>query len=188
MPESESDLQEILLDAEERMQKSLEALQKDFATIRSTRASPNMLDQIEAEYYGAMCPLNQLASVSVPEARILLIQPFDKSSLSAIEKAIQKSDLNLSPQNDGTVIRLILPELSMERRQELVKQVKQRLEEAKVAIRNVRRDANEVLKKSTGHSEDEIKAAQDEMQKVTDTYTGKAETIAEKKEESILTV
>ena len=147
-----------------------------------------MIDGIQVEYYGAMTPLNQLASLSIPEARMMLLTPYDKSALGDIEKAIQKSDLGLTPQNDGTMIRLVLPELSMERRQELVKQVKSRLEETRVAIRNVRRDANDHVKKLSGLPEDDVKSGQEEIQKLTDQSIGEAEKLAEQKEESILTV
>lgn len=179
-----------LLDAEERMEKSLGSLKRDFAAIRSTRASTQMVDHVSVDYYDTPTPLNQLAGLSVPESRILVISPFDKSAMGDIEKAILKSDLGITPQNDGSVIRLILPELSMERRQELVKQVHSRLEEAKVSIRNIRRDTNDVFKKqkAEGLSEDEIKGAQDDVQKLTDKLIKSAEDLAKTKEESILTV
>jgi ribosome recycling factor len=189
MPET-SNITSVIKQSEDRMKKSLEALQKELNNIRAARANPAMLDHIQVEYYGSEMPLNQLAQVSVPESRILLITPYDKGSVSAIEKSIQKSDLNITPQSDGNVIRLILPELSGERRQELVKQVKHRLEETRVAIRNIRRDANEEIKKLSGkgHSEDEVKAAQDDVQKMTDRYIKKGEDAAVEKEKSILTV
>jgi len=190
MPEPQTDPKSIIKEAEERMKKSLESLQKEFNNIRAARASATMLDHVHAEYYGSDMPINQLAQISVPESRMILITPYDKSALTAIEKGILKSDLNLTPQSDGNVIRLILPELSGERRQELVKQVKHRLEEARVAIRNIRRDTNDEIKKLTGkgHSEDEIKAAQDDVQKMTDRYIKKGEDAASEKEKSILTV
>lgn len=178
----------IINEAKSRMGRTLENLKRELNTIRSNRANPAMLDGLHVEYYGADTPLNQLATISVPEARILLISPFDKSAASAIEKAILKSDLGLTPSNDGSVIRLILPEMTMDRRQELVKQVKQRLEEAKVAIRNVRRDANDELKKLTHISKDDQKHFQDEIQKITDAHTHKAEMIAKEKEDSILNI
>lgn len=179
-----------LLEAEERMQKSLDSLKRDFAAIRSTRASSNMVDHIMVDYYGVLTPINQVAGMSVPEPRMLLISPFDKSSIGDVEKAILKSDLGISPQNDGDVIRIILPELSMERRQELVKQVHSRLEECRIAIRNIRRDTNDLIKKqkAEGLSEDEIKSAQDDVQKLTDQMIKSAEAQASQKEESILTV
>jgi ribosome recycling factor len=147
-----------------------------------------MLEGILVEYYGTEVPINQVATINVPEPRMLLIQPFDKNSLSAIEKAILKSDLNLNPQNDGNVIRLILPEMTQERRMELIKLVKQKLEEAKVAIRNVRRDANDDIKKISGISKDEQKHYQDEVQKITDKHIKILEELAHKKEQSILEI
>ena len=185
MPEDDEFIETLLLESEERMQKSLESMKRDFAAIRSTRASTQMVDHISVDYYGADTPLNQLATLTVPEARMLMIAPFDKSSIQDIEKAILKSDLNITPQNDGEVIRIILPELSMERRQELVKQVKTRLEDAKVAIRNIRRDSNDAVKKkkSDGMSEDEIKDTQDEIQKLTDGLIKQAEDMAQQKED-----
>ena len=190
MPDSSEEIEMIRLEAEDRMQKSLDSFKRDLSAIRSTRASTSMLDVVSVDYYGAATSVKQLATISVPEPRMLMIAPFDKSSISDIEKAIQKRDLNITPQTDGNVIRLILPELSMERRQELVKQVKQRLEESRVAIRNVRRDSNESVKKlkDTGVSEDDIKAAQDDMQTLTDSFIKQAEDLATRKEESILTV
>ncbi|MCB1310222.1 MAG: ribosome recycling factor [Leptospiraceae bacterium] len=179
----------IQMESEDRMQKSLDSFTRDLANVRSTRATPSMMDHITVDYYGAPTRLNQLASVTVPEPRMLIITPFDKGSMSDIEKAILKSDLGLTPQNDGNVIRLILPELSMERRQELVKHVKHRLEEAKVAIRNIRRDSNDQLKKLKDDvSEDIIKDATDNMQELTDRFIKQAEDLAHQKEESILTV
>lgn len=171
-----------------RMQKSVDSLQKDLAGIRSTRANAAMVDGVHVDYYGSMVPLNQVASISTPEARMLVITPYDKNALGDIEKAILKSDVGITPANDGTVIRLILPELSMERRQELVKQVKTRTEEARVSIRNVRRDILEEIKKLQGKSQDEIKHTQDEIQKLTDGYVHKADDLAVQKEKSILTV
>lgn len=180
----------ILKETEERMNRAIDVMQRDLNTFRSTRANPSMLDAVFVEYYGSNLPVNQLATISVPEPRMLLISPFDKSAMGDIEKAILKSDLNLTPQNDGSVIRLILPELSMERRQELVKQVKHRLEECRVAIRNIRRDANDEIKKLNGKglSEDDVKSSQEEIQKVTNRFIQKAEEAAESKEKSILTI
>jgi len=189
MPENEEQtIEEIVLESDDRMERSFDAFTKDLNNIRSTRATPSMLDHIHVEYYGAPVPLIQLATINVPESRMLVISPFDKGSIADIEKAIMKSDIGITPQNDGSVIRLILPELSMERRKELVKQVHHRLEEARVAIRNIRRDGNDAIKKLKGHSEDEIKDAQDEVQKITNSYIVKAEEAADKKEKSILQV
>lgn len=185
---AEATFDSVIKDSEARMTKSLEQFNKELATIRSTRATPSMLDHISVEYYGSHMPVNQVATISTPEARILMITPFDKGAMQEIEKAIMKSDLNLTPQNDGSVIRLILPELSMERRQELVKQVKSKLEETRVALRNVRRDGMDSLKKITGKSEDEIKGAQEKLQQLTDKSVEKAEAAAAVKEKGILTV
>ncbi|MCE9600073.1 MAG: ribosome recycling factor [Spirochaetia bacterium] len=178
---------QVITEIKSRMQKTIDSLSKDLAAIRSTRATPSMLDSVHAEYYGTMTPLNQLASIQAPEARMLVITPYDKNALGDIEKAILKSDVGITPSNDGSVIRLNLPELSMERRQELVKQVKVRLEECKVSIRNVRRDGNEELKKM-GKSQDELKGLQDDVQKLTDGFVHKADELAAAKEKSILTV
>ncbi len=188
MNDSHVEMSRIIKEASEKMDKSVESFKKELNSIRSNRANPSMLDGILVEYYGTELHINQLATISVPEPRVLLIQPFDKSSLSAIEKAIHKSDLNINPQNDGSVIRLILPEMTKERRMELVKQVKHKLEEAKVAIRNIRRDANDEIKKISGISKDDQKHYQDEVQKITDKHIKILEEVAEKKEESILQV
>ena len=188
MPEGEEiSEEEILLESEERMEKSIESFQRDLNNIRSSRAAP---EHIQVEYYGAMTPLQQLATISIPEARVIMISPFDKSSMGDVEKALLKSDLGLTPQSDGVVIRLVLPELSGDRRKELVKQVKGRTEDARVAIRNIRRDANDQIKKlkDGGVSEDDIKAAQGEVQKLTDGFIKKAEDLADAKEQDILTI
>jgi len=183
-----TEIRSILEEANKKMDKTIEAFKKELNTIRSNRANPAMLEGILVEYYGTEVPINQVATINVPEPRMLLIQPFDKNSLSAIEKAILKSDLNLNPQNDGNVIRLILPEMTQERRMELIKLVKQKLEEAKVAIRNVRRDANDDIKKISGISKDEQKHYQDEVQKITDKHIKILEELAHKKEQSILEI
>jgi ribosome recycling factor len=181
----------VLNDAEDRMRKGVDVLKKEFTTIRAGRANPNMLDKITVEYYGAPTPVNQLANISVPEPRMLVIQPWDKSSLPMIEKAIMKSDLGLNPSSDGSVIRLIIPQLTSERRTEIVKTVKKKAEEARVAIRNIRRDANDHLKKlEKDHtaSEDEIKRAQDDCQKVTDKFIKEIDRILEAKEKELMEV
>jgi ribosome recycling factor len=184
-------ISEVLQDAEDRMHKGVEVLKKEYATIRAGRANPNMLDKINVEYYGAPTPVNQLANISVPEPRMLVIQPWDKSSLPMIEKAILKSDLGLNPSSDGTVIRLIIPQLTADRRTEIVKTVKKKAEEARVAIRNIRRDANEHLKKlEKDHtsSEDEVKRAQDDCQKMTDKYIKEIDRMMDAKEKEIMEV
>lgn len=190
MPESDSPIDLLLLELEEKMQKSLDVLKRDLSNIRSTRASPAMVDHIQVEYYGAATPLIQLASVTAPEPRMLVISVYDKGAVGDVEKAILKSDLSLTPQTDGAVIRLYLPELTMERRQELVKQVRHRLEESRVSMRNLRRDSNDEVKKLKGEgvSEDQVKGAQDEIQKLTDQFVKKAEEMAQQKEEAILAV
>ena len=155
---------------EEKMKKSLDVLRKEYSTIRAGRANPSLLDKITVDYYGTPTPINQVANISVPEPRSIVIQPWEKNMLSAIEKAIMKSDLGLSPNSDGIVIRLGIPQLTQQRRTELVKVVHKKAEEERVAIRNIRRDANDTLKKSEKDklvSEDEGKKAQEEMQKLT---------------------
>ena len=180
----------LLKNIEARMKKTQEAFQKNINNIRSTRASASMLDAIQVDYYGTKTPINQLASVSVPEARVLLINPYDRNALPEIEKSLLKGELGITPQTDGNVIRLVMPELSGERRQELVKQLKARLEETKVSLRNSRREANEELKKykTKGLSEDEMKSKQLQIQKMTDLYIKQCEAISEQKEKAILTV
>ncbi|MFW6364193.1 MAG: ribosome recycling factor [Spirochaeta sp.] len=178
-------------DAEARMKKSIKALEDEFAAIRTGRASTALFDKITVDYYGSPTPLNQLATVSTPEARLVVIQPWDKSSLGDIEKAIQKSDLSLNPNNDGKVIRINIPPLTEERRKEIVRNAKQQAEQAKIAIRNIRRDANDELKqqeKDGEISEDEEKRLQDEVQKLTDSYTRQATQLLETKEQEILEI
>ncbi len=190
MPFSEEDIQKSLSASKERMSKSVGAFKKDIANIRSMRASPSMLDLIQVEYYGAMVPVNQLASISIPEPRMIVLTPFDKNAIQNISKAILKSDLGLTPQNDGSIIRLVLPELSLERRQELVKQLKRKLEETRISLRNIRRDANEEAKKfkAQGASEDQIKSIQKDIQKLTDHFISESEQLAHQKEEAILNI
>lgn len=182
---------EIIKDADERMHKGIDALRKEYATIRAGRANPSVLDKVMVEYYGAPTPINQLANISAPEARMLVIQAWDKSVLPAIEKAIMKSDLGLNPSSDGVVIRLMIPQLTADRRAELVKTVKKKAEEARVAVRNVRRDVNDQLKKlEKDHdaSEDEVKRAQDDVQKMTDKMIKEIERVLETKESEITQV
>lgn len=184
-------ISEIIKDSEERMHKGVEALRREYASIRAGRANPSVLDKVMVEYYGTPTPINQLANVSVPEPRMLMIQPWDRSVLPAIEKAIMKSDLGLNPSSDGTMIRLIIPQLTTERRNELVKKVKKEAEEARVAVRNVRRDINDKLKKlekDHSASEDEIKRAQDEVQKLTDKIIKEIDHVMETKESEITEV
>lgn len=183
--------QDIIKDSEERMKKSLGALQKNFAAIRTGRANPAMLDGITVAAYGSQMPLNQVATVSVPEPRQLLIQPWDKSTLGEIEKAILKSDLSINPTNDGNVIRLQIPQLTEERRKEYVKQAKNRAEECRVAVRNIRRDGNDMVKeleKDKSISEDEAKTAQTDIQKLTDKYIEEIQKITDNKEKEIMSI
>lgn len=176
---------------EGQMNKVLENLKSEFATIRAGRASTSLLDKVFVEYYGTLTPINQVASVSVPEPKMILIQPWEAKMLSPIEKAILKSDLGITPNNDGKVIRLILPELTAERRQELAKITKKKTEEAKISIRNIRREYNDSMKKmekSGDISEDESKRFQEEIQKITDNNIDEADKILSKKEKEIMEV
>ncbi|EHQ91378.1 ribosome recycling factor [Desulfosporosinus youngiae] len=184
-------ISEVIKDADERMHKGVDALRREYASIRAGRANPSVLDKVLVEYYGTPTPINQLANISAPEARLLMIQPWDRSVLPAIEKAIMKSDLGLNPSSDGSVIRLMIPQLTSERRVELVKAVKKKAEEARVSVRNVRRDVNDQLKKlEKDHeaSEDEVKRAQEEVQKMTDKIIKEIERVMEAKESEIMEV
>ncbi|WP_461204431.1 ribosome recycling factor [Clostridium sp. DL1XJH146] len=184
-------VKDIISSAKEKMNKSIKVLGEDLGTLRAGMANPKILDRVTVEYYGAETPINQLANVSVPEPRVLLIQPWDKTSLGAIEKAILISDLGLNPSNDGSVIRLIIPELTEETRKVLVKKVKKLGEETKVAIRSIRRDANDKIKKFKKDSvitEDDEKNAEKEIQKITDNFIKDIDVIIKNKENDILTV
>jgi ribosome recycling factor len=188
---AENVIDELLEDADERMHKSVESAQHEFSTVRTGRASPSLLDRIVVDYYGAMTPLNQLATISAPEARLLSVQPYDKSSIKAIEKAINESDVGLTPSNDGNVVRLVVPELTEERRKELVKVVRNLAEEGRVAIRNVRRDTMQHLRelKAEGEaSSDDEHRAEVELQKLTDGRVGELDGVLKIKEEEILAV
>ncbi|WP_438446926.1 ribosome recycling factor [Gorillibacterium sp. sgz5001074] len=182
--------QSIKKNAEERMEKAIASLKKELASLRAGRATPSLVDRIQAEYYGAPTPINQLGNITTPDSRTLLIQPWDKSAISVIEKAIMKSDLGLTPSNDGIAIRLVIPALTEERRAELVKLTKKYGEEAKVAIRNIRRDANDDIKKleKTGMPEDESRRHQDEIQKQTDKYVAEIDKVLAAKEKEIMEV
>ena len=175
---------------EEKMTKTLANLDGELAAIRAGRANPNVLNKIVVDYYGTPTPIQQVANVSVPEARMIQIQPWEKSMLKVIEKAIQVSDLGINPTNDGTTVRLVFPELTEERRKELVKDVKQKGEAAKVAVRNIRRDGNDMLKKLKGSeiSEDEIKDMEDELQKTTDRFIKEVDKAVEVKSKEVMTV
>lgn len=182
---------DILLETEDQMQKSIEATQRNFNTIRTGRANASLLDRIEIDYYGAQTPLKQMANISTPDASTLMIQPYDASSLTTIEKAISMSDVGLTPNNDGRVIRLNIPPLTSERRKEFVKTAGKVAEEGRVSIRNQRRsgiDAVKKLEKASDISEDESRDAQDEIQKLTDKYIAKLDDALAAKEKDILTV
>lgn len=184
-------LNQVIQEAEDKMQKTVEVLRKDYLTLRAGRANPSILEKVQVEYYGALTPVNQLANISSPEARLLLIQPWDKTVTPAIEKAILKSDLGLNPSSDGTVIRLIIPQLTQERRAELVKTVRKKAEETKVGVRNIRRDINDKVKnleKSKTISEDDAKKGQDDAQKLTDKYIKEIDHVLELKEKEIMEV
>ena len=181
------DCEMIILDVTDKMDKTIENLQKRFTTVRAGRANPSSLDGIVVEYYGSMTPLKQLATISVPEARQLLIKPFDKSALGAIEKAILTSNLGYNPGNDGETIRIVIPELTEERRRELAKQVKSLAEEAKVSIRNIRHDAMEDVKKAE-LPEDEEKGMEKDIQDTVNDYNKRIEKELKEKEQELLTV
>jgi ribosome recycling factor len=177
--------------AELKMKKSIEAIQKELTSIRTGHASPTLIEHLRVDYAGTVLPLNQLASITAPQANLLVVQPWDKGSMSSIEKAIQKSELGLNPINDGRVIRITIPSLNEERRQELLKIVHRRIEEGKVAIRNERRDALEKLKaqeKEKEISQDEHKLLQSQLQKITDAYTVNMENIGKDKEKEVMAV
>jgi ribosome recycling factor len=178
-------------DCTNRMQKSIDSLEKDFSRLRTGRASTALVDNIRVEYYGTPTPLNQVASVSIPDSRTISISPWDRNAFSNIEKAIMKSDLGLTPINDGRAIRINIPPLTEERRKDLVKMAKKYTEEAKVAIRNVRRDVNEALKKMQAAkeiSEDDLHKAQEEVQKATDNFVKKADAVLSEKEKEIMEI
>lgn len=181
----------VIKDLETRMQAAADLLAKEFGGVRTGRASTGLLDALRVEAYGTLQPITQVATVSVPDARSLVIQPWDASQITAIEKAIQKSDLGLTPSNDGKLIRLVMPTLTEERRKQLAKTVGKFAEEARVAIRNIRRDANERLKglaKSQKASQDEERRAHDQIQKATDRFIAKVDELAKKKEQEILAI
>ncbi|MBR3748146.1 MAG: ribosome recycling factor [Selenomonadaceae bacterium] len=182
---------EVIKSAEDRLNKTLDALKKDYGTLRAGRAAPSLLDKVTVDYYGTATPVNQIANVTIPEPRMIMIKPYDKSSLKEIEKAIQKSDLGLTPNNDGTAIRLTIPQPTQERRKELVKIVNKKSEEAKVAMRNIRRDANESIKKlekGKQITEDDRKDAQEKMQKLLDKFIKLVDGVKSAKEKEVMEV
>ena len=184
-------IDEVELKADDRMEKAIDALKKELASVRTGRANTGLVDHIQVEYYGTMTPLNQIAGVSVPEARLIVINPWDKQALSAIEKAILKANLGLTPSNDGKIIRLAIPQLTEERRKELVKLVGKRVEDGRVEVRNIRRDAIDEmrsLEKSKQISEDDLRRGQDQIQKLTDGYIAQIAEIAKHKEAELMQV
>lgn len=184
-------IDEVLSDASTRMGKSIETLKKDLATIRTGRASPAIVDSIKVDYYGTPTPLKQIATISAPESRLLVIQPWDNSTIGEIKKAIQRSELGLNPSSDGNLIRLAIPQLSEERRKELVKVVHKKTEDGRVALRNIRRDALEMLRELEREkeiSQDEQKRAQEHLQEITDNFIAEAGKVAEAKETELLEI
>ena len=184
-------IDELLKTQEDRMKKTLEGLKKDYGSLRAGRATPSLLDKVMVDYYGTPTPVNQVAQVTVPEARMIMIKPYDKGSLKEIEKAIQKSDLGLNPNSDGTTIRLAIPQPTQERRKELVKVVSKKAEEAKVAMRNIRRDGNEAIKKaekSKEITEDDRKDGQEKIQKLLDKYIKLIDTTKAAKEKEVMEI
>lgn len=182
---------DVINSSEDKLKKSLDALKKDYGTLRAGRATPSLLDKVMVDYYGTPTPVNQMANVTIPEPRIIMIKPYDKGSLKEIEKAIQKSDLGLNPNSDGVAIRLTIPQPTQERRKELVKVVGKKAEEAKVAMRNIRRDANEAIKKLEKDkkiTEDDRKDAQDKVQKLLDKYIKLVDSTKATKEKEVMEV
>ena len=182
---------EVINGSEDKLKKSLDALKKEYGTLRAGRAAPSLLDKVMVDYYGTPTPVNQIANVTVPEPRMIMIKPYEKKSLKDIERAIQKSDLGLTPNSDGVAIRLTIPQPTQERRKELVKVVGKKAEEAKVAMRNIRRDANEAIKKLEKDkkiTEDDRKDAQDQMQKMLDKYIKLVDSTKAAKEKEVMEV
>jgi ribosome recycling factor len=177
--------------AERKMNGAVEVLQHDLAAVRTGRASPALLERVQVEYYGAATPLNAVATINIPEPRLIIVQPWDKKMLPVIEKAIQKSDLGLTPNSDGTVVRLAIPQLNEERRRDLVKVVHKRVEEARVAVRNCRREAIDDLRKGEKEQhvpEDEVKRAQERLQKLTDSFIAKVDEVGRRKESEVMEI
>jgi ribosome recycling factor len=184
-------IDDTLLEAEEKMDKAVSVAKEEFSVIRTGRAHPGMFSKITAEYYGAQTPLNQLASFHVPEPRMIVVQPFDKGSLGAIEKAIRNSDLGVNPSNDGQIIRVVFPELTEERRREYIKTARSKAEDSRISIRNIRRHAKDTLDKMVKNSEageDEVRRAERDLQELTDTYIGQIDELLKHKESELLEV
>ena len=184
-------IKDIIAKSEEKMKKTISVLKSDLSTLRAGRANPTMLDRIKVDYYGSPCPLSQVANISAPEPRVLVISPWEKSLMKEIEKAILVSDLGINPSNDGSVIRLVVPELTEETRKNLVKVVKKTGEDAKVALRSIRREANDkikALKKDGEITEDELKNSEEKVQKIIDTYVKEVDTLITAKEKEIMSI
>lgn len=184
-------IKDIIVKAEEKMKKTISVLKSDLSTLRAGRANPTMLDRIKIDYYGSPCPLSQVANISAPEPRVLVISPWEKSLIKEIEKAILVSDLGINPSNDGSVIRLVVPELTEETRKNLVKVVKKTGEEAKVALRSIRREANDkikALKKDGDITEDELKTSEEKVQKIIDGYVKEVDSLVTAKEKEIMSI
>jgi ribosome recycling factor len=184
-------MESVLKDCDKKMDKAILNLEKEFSRLRTGRASTGLVEGVTVDYYGTLTPLNQLASISIPDSRTISIQPWDRNAFSSVEKAIMKSDLGLNPVNDGKVIRISIPPLTEERRRDLVKIAKKYAEDAKIAIRNIRRDANDVIKKMKNNkelNEDEMHKGQDEVQKITDSYVEKSDQVLEIKEKEIMEI
>lgn len=184
-------IKDIIAKSEEKMKKTISVLKSDLSTLRAGRANPTMLDRIKVDYYGSPCPLSQVANISAPEPRVLMISPWEKSLIKEIEKAILVSDLGINPSNDGSVIRLVVPELTEETRKNLVKVVRKTGEESKVALRSIRREANDkikALKKDGDITEDELKSAEEKVQKTIDTYVKEVDTLITAKEKEIMSI
>jgi ribosome recycling factor len=188
---TQDSLDDVLKSAEHKMTSAVEILGRDLQSVRTGRASPHLLERIQVDYYGSPTPINGVANISAPDPRMVLVQPWDRSMLGVIEKAIQKSDLGINPTNDGTVIRLALPQLTEERRKELVKQVHQRAEEARIAVRNCRRDALDHLRKAEkdgGVSKEDERRAQERLQKMTDSFVKRVDDVSKVKETEVMEV
>jgi ribosome recycling factor len=184
-------IDDTLLEAEEKMDKAVTVAQEDFSNIRTGRVTPSVFSRLTAEYYGTPTPLNQLASFHVPEPRMITIQPFDKSSMASIEKAIRNSDLGVNPSNDGALIRVVFPELTEERRKEYIKTARSKAEDSRISIRNIRRHAKDALDKMVKNSEageDDVRRAERELQELTDTYIGKIDELLKHKESELLEI
>jgi ribosome recycling factor len=184
-------IDDALLDADDRMQKAEDALRRDLSTVRTGRANPALVEHLQVDYYGTPTPLNQLATISTPDARLIVIQPWDRGSIGAVEKAILKSDIGLNPASDGTVIRLAFPQLTEERRRDIAKQVRKRVEEARIAVRNIRRDCHDHVRRlEHDHeiSQDDLHRAETDLQKLTDDHVRNIDKIGHEKEEEVLAV